>query len=552
MIDGNKKRGLVVLGMHRSGTSCLAGMLQFAGFSAGMVSEWDPYNPKGNRENQAVLKLNQAILTDSGGSWSTPPESLVINPVNKDIRDKILVSLSSQDRIWMFKEPRTLITLPFWLESETRFDLIGIVRNPLAVAKSLSVRDKLTIPEGLRLWCIYNAKLLKAVQVHNAPLLCFTDNADSFLTAVKDAIGNMFSGKIASGNLDLEKIEAFYSKKLINQQYPDQIDLTHELARHAINPEEQARIQDLWGSLIACAVNPPEHETKASIDSASSATGADKLFSENQLPEIDIKEQRFKSQLKQLNSEISRSPSKSKLWHQGIELHNRFNKRARLVGWMKLWLNKYPDEPLLLFELAKVYWAIGLHKKAITKAEKCISLAPGWLAPLKQLEKWLLEAGFLDKSEKVSKMLLQYEGTAAPLEKAQHAQLFFDQGDGYSEEKSIKITILSSKENFTGVYTLPDPPKIKRLRLDPLNEPIVLRLTDSSYFDKNNKKHEARVSHSNAEFKQGSIYYFGNHDPQFHFKDFSKNRIKPYKFVISYEILKKGKDAKRACLDKLA
>jgi hypothetical protein len=49
--DFMKTNGVIVLGMHRSGTSCLAGMLQSAGFHTEAVEEWSPDNNKGSREN---------------------------------------------------------------------------------------------------------------------------------------------------------------------------------------------------------------------------------------------------------------------------------------------------------------------------------------------------------------------------------------------------------------------------------------------------------------------------------------------------------------------
>jgi len=46
-------RPMLILGMHRSGTSCLAGCLQAAGLISGEVNIQAMYNAKGNRENLA-------------------------------------------------------------------------------------------------------------------------------------------------------------------------------------------------------------------------------------------------------------------------------------------------------------------------------------------------------------------------------------------------------------------------------------------------------------------------------------------------------------------
>jgi len=45
---------VAILGMHRSGTSCLAGSLQELGLYLGEVYDQNPHNPRGNRENAAA------------------------------------------------------------------------------------------------------------------------------------------------------------------------------------------------------------------------------------------------------------------------------------------------------------------------------------------------------------------------------------------------------------------------------------------------------------------------------------------------------------------
>ena len=64
----DKCKVICVLGMHRSGTSCLVGSLQKAGLHLGKHHTWNRYNRKGNRENQDIVDLNRAVLEFSGGS----------------------------------------------------------------------------------------------------------------------------------------------------------------------------------------------------------------------------------------------------------------------------------------------------------------------------------------------------------------------------------------------------------------------------------------------------------------------------------------------------
>ena len=45
---------VIVLGMHRSGTSLLTGSLEAAGLHLGEVNNAARYNPKGNKENESI------------------------------------------------------------------------------------------------------------------------------------------------------------------------------------------------------------------------------------------------------------------------------------------------------------------------------------------------------------------------------------------------------------------------------------------------------------------------------------------------------------------
>ena len=67
---------ICILGMHRSGTSSLAGCLQEAMLGLGDVVESAPHNLKGNRENLAIRGLNDDFLAYSNGAWDRPPERL--------------------------------------------------------------------------------------------------------------------------------------------------------------------------------------------------------------------------------------------------------------------------------------------------------------------------------------------------------------------------------------------------------------------------------------------------------------------------------------------
>ncbi len=163
---------VIVLGMHRSGTSCLTGSLQDAGLFLGDVNEQAPHNRKGNRENRAIMDLNDAVMAVAGGAWDAPPDQVTWTAEQKASRDE-LIGCYPVDRVWGFKDPRTLFTLEGWLEALPEARCVGTFRHPIAVAKSLEKRNGFTRERSLDLWFRYNRRLLNHCQRREVLLVDF-------------------------------------------------------------------------------------------------------------------------------------------------------------------------------------------------------------------------------------------------------------------------------------------------------------------------------------------------------------------------------------------
>jgi hypothetical protein len=149
--------------MHRSGTSCLAGILEASGAHLGEVATRSPHNLRGNRELESVWRLNDDVLRGSGGCWKDPPTNVTYTDQHRSRRDQILRDLQvSRPRVACIKDPRLLLMLGFWEESlpneSTR--IVATVRDPARVALSLAARDGICYTDGLRLWRDYNERLL--------------------------------------------------------------------------------------------------------------------------------------------------------------------------------------------------------------------------------------------------------------------------------------------------------------------------------------------------------------------------------------------------------
>jgi len=97
--------------MHRSGTSCLAGCLEERGLYLGEVANASKNNAKGIKENIQHRAINDDVLAMSGGSWDRPPERLGWNNALRERRDNHIANHSAC-KVWDFKDPRALVTLP--------------------------------------------------------------------------------------------------------------------------------------------------------------------------------------------------------------------------------------------------------------------------------------------------------------------------------------------------------------------------------------------------------------------------------------------------------
>lgn len=171
------QRIISVLGMHRSGTSVLAGTLQTAGVFLGPVAEHSPGNAVGNREWMRIYRMHDRVLESNGFSWIDPPPPGLAPRWGTDevsIFEQRVLPTFAGSPIWGFKDPRTLLVLDFWKQRFPHLEAVGIFRNPASVAISLNQRHpEISHSRALDLWCTYNQRLITAARTHAIPLICF-------------------------------------------------------------------------------------------------------------------------------------------------------------------------------------------------------------------------------------------------------------------------------------------------------------------------------------------------------------------------------------------
>jgi len=157
---------LLVLGMHRSGTSALAGVLNLLGFKLGQsLLPPGPANERGFWENLELTTVNDDVLRSLGVPWHVPrrlPENWLgraeVKALKRDLSAIIRREFLECEK-WSVKDPRLCRLLPLWQQVLTDVGVtpayILPLRNPYDIAASLERRDGLPSVLGLLLWLRY-------------------------------------------------------------------------------------------------------------------------------------------------------------------------------------------------------------------------------------------------------------------------------------------------------------------------------------------------------------------------------------------------------------
>jgi GT2 family glycosyltransferase len=146
---------IVILGMHRSGTSSVGGLLALLGAWPGAEELLlrGPDNPRGHYEHGELHMACLRRLEAAGGDWKSPPQVPHAEATDAFRREVagVLESLEPR-RPWFIKEPRLCLLVREMLPLLTRPLFIHVVRDPREVAASLQRRDDMSLEEALALW----------------------------------------------------------------------------------------------------------------------------------------------------------------------------------------------------------------------------------------------------------------------------------------------------------------------------------------------------------------------------------------------------------------
>jgi len=226
---------IVVLGMHRSGTSLVAEMVHRWGgatVSGEKLLDGDEWNARGYFEHVPLLELNDELLRAAGGSWRAPPEKTdAIAELAGDSEfsrraRQLIAEFDTQGAPWFWKDPRLTALLPFWEKFWPDPAYIVPVREPLHIARSLADRDALSPTAALLLWQYSMLAIMSHVQAKPQALFVSYEEllADPMAQGIRlCAFLDEQCGPRAGRPADMEKVAAAVDQSLDHGDRPDTI-----------------------------------------------------------------------------------------------------------------------------------------------------------------------------------------------------------------------------------------------------------------------------------------------------------------------------------------
>jgi len=222
-----KKNAVVVLGMHRSGTSAIAGLLSRMGVDFGkdekLFEAQQDVNARGFYEQREIVTLNQRLLNEIGSNWndfrpieSTKFQSAGSRKIIEDIKGVLQHEFVGKP-LWGLKDPRICRLLPVWLEILSELNInpsfVFIFRNPWEVASSLQKRDGILLQKGLVLWLSYVFDAEKYSRSQSRYFVDYQHMLSDWQSVVTNIIQKL-SLPIIEKNINRDEINQFLSPDL--------------------------------------------------------------------------------------------------------------------------------------------------------------------------------------------------------------------------------------------------------------------------------------------------------------------------------------------------
>lgn len=176
---------VLITGMHRSGTSMVARLLNICGLSLGPEKRLMPPgdgNPNGFWQNMDMDAITEEVLASLSGDWDflLPPmpdgweQADALAGLRQ--RAKEQAAALGHKIPWGWKDPRASLTIPFWSRLLPGLRTLVVLRHPVETTRSLVKRVSSSPAMAQRLWLEYYRRIL----AHTDPALRMVTHYDSY------------------------------------------------------------------------------------------------------------------------------------------------------------------------------------------------------------------------------------------------------------------------------------------------------------------------------------------------------------------------------------
>jgi glycosyltransferase involved in cell wall biosynthesis len=233
------RQAVLVLGMHRSGTSAVTRVISLLGadLPTDLMSATDD-NPRGYWESNELMRIHNELLAGSGSRWDDWQPFVPSNQTDT-IQSRLLNLLEREfasSRLFVVKDPRICRFVPTWLKvlnafSSKPFAVIP-VRHPFDVAHSLLTRDNIPFAKGCLLWLRHVLEAERSTRSIPRAMISYEQLLDNWQVAADRLTTQLRISWPRAFDEAAADIETF---------------LSTELRHHATPPEELVLRSDVVG-----------------------------------------------------------------------------------------------------------------------------------------------------------------------------------------------------------------------------------------------------------------------------------------------------------------